>query len=266
MWQELVDAGLESKEARFYLAVLDMRRPTVAEAAERAEVSRTNAYDLTKRLAHRGLLSITEVGPTGKPAGRGRTVLTANDPGKLLEDLAERKEVLDGLVPKLRAMRAKGTSQPRVRYLEGTSGIKSALFETLEWPSPLRGILSMKDLLTVPGHNAMNEYIAGRRERRLTLRVVRSPERDYDNGWPTSAADFRESRYAPPGHIFTMTTIIGENEVAVMSSRRENFAMMIESAEYAQMQANLFAVLWSASSTTPGRAGAPPGLPAQESR
>ena len=48
-----------------------------------------------------------------------------------------------------------------------------------------------------------------------------------------------------------MTMIIGQDEVAVMSSRRENFAMMIESAEYAQMQAHLFEVLWSVSSTTP---------------
>ena len=138
MLQELVNAGLDAKEAKFYLAVLDMERPTVAQVAERAEVSRTNAYDITKRLVHRGLISITEIGPNGKPAGRGRGVLTANDPGHLLEEWAERKEVLDSLVPKLRAMRPKGGSQPRVRYLEGVSGIKSALFETLAWPSPLR--------------------------------------------------------------------------------------------------------------------------------
>ena len=251
MWEELVSAGLDPKEAKLYLAVLGMHRPTVAEAAERAGISRTNAYDIAKRMVHRGLLSITEVGPSGKPAGRGRGVLAAGDPGKLLDDWAERKEILDSLVPKLRAMRAKGSSQPRVRYLEGAAGMRSALFETLEWPSPLRGILSMRDLLSVPGETAMREYIAGRRARQLTLRVVRSPEKDYEDGWPTSAADYRESRYAPRDYLFTMTTIIGENTVAVMSSRRENFAMMIESSEYAQMQANLFEVLWSASGTDP---------------
>lgn len=249
MRQELVDAGLEPREARFYLAVLDMRRPTVAEAAERADVSRTNAYDITKRLVRRGLISTTEVGPTGKPAGRGRSVLTANDPAHLIEEWTARKEVLDNLVPKLRAMRAKGGSQPRVRYLEGSAGIRSALFETLDWPSPLRGILSMKDLLSVPGRSAMNEYIQARRDRELWLRVVRSPERDYERGWPTSQKDYRESRYAPAEYLFTMTMIIGVDEVAVMSSRRENFAMMIESVEYAQMQANLFEVLWSSSNT-----------------
>ena len=56
MWEQLVAAGLDPKEAKFYLAVLAMRRSTVAEAAERAGVSRTNAYDITKRMMHRGLL------------------------------------------------------------------------------------------------------------------------------------------------------------------------------------------------------------------
>lgn len=251
MWEDLVRIGLDPKEARLYLTVLDMDRPTVAEAADRAGVSRTNAYDITKRLVRRGLVSVTEVGSTGTPAGRSRSVLAANDPGQLLDDLEARRRELDSLVPRLQAMRAKGGSHPRVRYLEGDAGIRAALFETLSWPSPLRGILSMRDLLTVPGHSAMEEYIAGRKERGLWLRVVRSPEKDYEHGWPTSETDLRLSRYAPPDYVFTMTTVIGPDMVAVMSSRSENFAMMIESAEYAQLQTNLFEVLWSASGTEP---------------
>ena len=251
MWEQLVAAGLDPKEAKFYLAVLAMRKPTVAEAAERAGVSRTNAYDIAKRMTHRGLLSITEVGPNPKQAGRGRSVLVASDPARLLDDWSERKKSLDDLVPKLQAMREKGGSQPRVRYFEGVAGMRSALFETLEWPSPLRGILSMRDLLTVPGESAMRDYISERRSRHLALRVVRSPGKDYEQGWPTSDTDLRSSRHAPRDYIFTMTTIIGPDTVVVMSSRSENFAMMIESAEYAQMQANLFEVLWEASETNP---------------
>jgi len=45
--------------------------------------------------------------------------------------------------------------------------------------------------------------------------------------------------------------IIGPNAVAMLSSTRENFALVIESAEYAEMQRNLFEGLWSASATEP---------------
>ena len=67
--------------------------------------------------------------------------------------------------------------------------------------------------------------------------MVRSPERDIPRRWPTSRAALRVARYAPPDLVFTMTTIIGEDAVA----------MMIDSREYAQTQAGLFEVLWNAS-------------------
>jgi predicted transcriptional regulator len=248
VWTELVDIGLEPKEAKFYLAVLSMDRPTVAQVAEAVEVSRTNAYDIMKRLVHRGLLSLTESVPD---TGRGRAELQATDPQRLLDEWHQRKQLLDGLVPQLRAMHAKAGAQPRARYLEGSAGIRHALFQTLDWPSPLRGILSMRDLLTVPGEAAMDEYIATRKQRNLWLHVIRSPEKDFEHGWPTSDTDLRRTRYAPAGYLFAMTMIIGDDAVAMLSSPDENFALMIESADYAQMQSNLFQVLWDASDTKP---------------
>lgn len=251
MWAELVEAGLDPKEAKFYLAVLTMDAPTVAQAAEAADVSRTNGYDIAKRLAHRGLLSLTEAGPAGSAARRGRTVLRAADPQRLLDEWHQRRHTLEGLVPQLRAVHAKGGAAPRVRYLEGAGGIRTALFETLDWPSPLRGILSMRDLLTVPGDGAMREYIDARRRRSLWLDVVRSPEKDYAYGWPSSETDLRRTRHAPPGYLFTMTMIVGERAVVMISSKQENFALIIESAEYAQMQGHLFDALWSVSRPDP---------------
>jgi len=245
MWAELADAGLDPKEAKFYLATLSLDGPTVARAAEAAGVSRTNGYDIAKRLAHRGLISLVEGG------SGGRTVLRAADPGHLLDEWGQRRQALERLVPRLRAMHAKGGAAPRSRYLEGAAGIRTALFETLDWPSPLRGILSMRDLMAVPGSIAMREYVAGRRERGLWLNVVRSPEKDYASGWPSSAVDLRRTRYAPAGYLFTMTLIIGADAVAVISSTVENFALVIESAEYADTQRNLFEVLWTASDEQP---------------
>lgn len=37
-----------------------------------------------------------------------------------------------------------------------------------------------------------------------------------------------------------MTTVLGEHQVANLSSARETFAMVIDSEEYAEMQRNFF--------------------------
>jgi hypothetical protein len=44
-----------------------------------------------------------------------------------------------------------------------------------------------------------------------------------------------------------MTTFVGLHQVVSVSSAQETFAMVIESAEYAQMQSNFFDVLWGIS-------------------
>jgi sugar-specific transcriptional regulator TrmB len=254
MWAELAEAGLEPKEARFYLAALNMDSATIAQLAEASRISRTNAYDIAKRLARRGLVSLIEGGSQhGGPKARGRprTVVRVADPQRLLDEWSQRRRVLDSVVPQLRAFHAKAGTAPRVRYLEGTSGIRTALFETLDWPSPLRGVLSMRDLLSVPGVEAMQEYIAGRRERELWLHVLRSPEKDLPGGWPTSHDDYRRTRYVPDQYVFTMSIIIGDVSAAMISSKRENFALVVESLEYVEMHRNLFEVLWAVAAEDP---------------
>jgi predicted transcriptional regulator len=259
MWQRLVEAGLDAKDAHFYLAVLNRGRTTIADAARDAHVSRTNGYDIAKRLQSRGLVSRVETpaGATGDQ--RNLSHLVANDPAQLLEEWATRRRVLDDVVPELRALFSTSRARPKVRYLEGASGIRTALFETLEWASPIRGILSMRDLMTVPGEEAMAEYIDERRRRELVLHVIRTQGHDWPRGWPTSARDYRVVRHAPPEYEFTMTTVIGSQQVVTISSAREAFAMVIESEEYAEMQRNFFEVLWRASRVGDAdESGAPP--------
>jgi sugar-specific transcriptional regulator TrmB len=254
MWAELVEAGLEPKEARFYLAALNMDSATIAQLAEASRISRTNAYDIAKRLARRGLVSLIEGGShrdDPKARGRPRTIVRAADPQCLLDEWSQRRRVLESVVPQLRAFHAKAGTAPRVRYLEGASGIRTALFETLDWPSPLRGVLSMHDLLSVPGVEAMEEYIAGRRERQLWLHVLRSPEKDLPGGWPTSHDDCRRTRYVPAEYVFTMSMIIGDVSAVMISSKRENFALVVESLEYVEMHRNLFEVLWAVAAEDP---------------
>jgi hypothetical protein len=249
MWQSLVEAGLDPKDAHFYLAVLRGGQTTVAEAARAAHVSRTSGYDIARRLQARGLISRVESGPRDAEDLRTQSHLVANDPVHLLDEWTARRQVLDDVVPQLRALFSASRSRPKVRYLEGTSGIRAALFETLDWDSPIGGILSMRDLMAVPGEAAMAEYIARRRERELLLRVIRTRDHDWPGGWLTSARDYRVVKHAPPEYEFTMTTFVGSHQVVALSSARETFAMVIESAEYAETQRNFFDVLWGVSRT-----------------
>ena len=147
-----------------------------------------------------------------------------------------------------------------MRYYQGLEGIKAVLDETLACRSKtLLGILSMSDLYEVPGPRLDGRQCAppdrGRREPARGALATK----DVHPFWADDPADLRVLRYAPDDFSFSMTTYIYDDTVALISSRKENFAMTIESEEFAAMQTGLFETLWAvarpaaAGSKRPGR-------------
>jgi sugar-specific transcriptional regulator TrmB len=238
--QVLAQIGLQETEAKFYLAALELGEAPVRDIAAKAGISRTNAYDVFARLLEQKL--VTQVGG----AGNKIMLVAAEPPVQLTELLDARRRRLDMLLPELMSLHNRSSGKPRVRFHQGLEGIQLVLDDTLSARDKnLLGILSMRDLYEVPGRAWMDDLVRRRIEAGVFLRVIRSPIKDIANVWPQSATDLRDVRFASPDFVFTMTSYIYDNKVAIISSRRENFAMTIESEEFAMMQRNLFEVFWA---------------------
>jgi sugar-specific transcriptional regulator TrmB len=245
----LVQLGLHETEARFYLAALELGQAPVRDVAEKAGISRTNAYDVYSRLLEQRLVVQVAGGP-------GKALLVAAEPPEHIAGMfEERRRKLQALMPDLESLHNRSITKPRVRYYQGLEGIQTVLDETLACRSKsLVGILSMRDLYEVPGRAWMDDLVRRRIAAGVSLRAIRSRVNDLHQLWPQSESDLRQLRYAPPDVVFTMTMYIYDDKVASISSQDENFAMTIESAEFASMQRHLFEALWSASSPAPRRA------------
>lgn len=238
----LMELGFQDTEARFYLAALELGQAPVSDIAKKAEISRTNAYDVFARLLEQGL--VTQMG-----GASGKTMLVvAEAPEQLLAIFEERRRKLQSVMPELLCLHNRSVTKPKVRFYQGVEGIKTVLNDTIACRSKnLRSILSIRDLYQVPGRVWMDDLVRRRIEARVFLRVIRSPINDLDDLWPDSSDDLRELRFAPSAFAFTMTTYIFDEKVAVISSQRENFAMTIESEEFTNLQGNLFEALWAVS-------------------
>lgn len=254
MIEELVQIGLDPKAATLYLSILEMHEPTVAEVARVTNINRTTAYDLVNSLVQRGMVQLVD---SSRTKSRANTkVIRPQNPDRLLTDWLQTKVLLDKIVPQLQALQERSGPFPRTTYFEGAEGMRHALYETLTWGSDLCGIMSMEDLHNGIGKAATDDYVRERCKRKIWLRVVRSHEKDINEGWHSSAEEYRHARHAPDSYVYNMTSLIGADKVIMLSSRKENFALKIESAEYAEMQRNLFEVLWGVS-VDPGRATEP---------
>jgi len=239
--------GIGDKRARFYLAALELGEAPVQAVAQRAGISRTTAYDVLTRLTRDGLVSRVEKG--------GRLHITAEDPGRLLAVLDDRRRTIEAVLPDLRSRYSRSAARPRIRFYEGREGINTVLSDSLACRSKrLKGVLSMtSDVFKVLGQVAMNQYVERRIAAGVHLQVVRSRQQEAGRGrWLSRAEELRELRWAPPGAIFTMTGWTYDDKVSLISSRRENFGIIIQSEEFSDLMNTLFTVLWQASEPAEG--------------
>lgn len=235
--------GLGEKEAKVYLALLEMGEARAHDIAHKAGLNRPTAYDVLEKLAGDGL-----VGFYDKKKIRH---YVANEPETIRRSLEEKQRVFDSLLPQLKSVYNTLKAKPKISFYEGLEGIKTVFEDTLTAPNKqLCGILSMSDLFNIPGKQFMNWYVKKRIGLGLYLRVIRSKPKEVGETWPTSEQEKRQLRYAPEKMVFEMTAYIYGNKVGLISTTRENFGMIIESKEFATTMSYLFEALWQISRPT----------------
>jgi len=236
----LASLGLTGSLGRFYLAALSLGSATVQEVAREAGVGRTNAYTLLEKLRDDRLVTVVQK--------EGRTLIVAENPDVLARNLDDKQRALGAMLPDLRALYDKGASTPRFQVYDGVDGIKTVLNTVLAAQTDtVRGILSMQELLRSPGQAVIDHFIAERVTAGKWLHVLRSQSEETDDIWQDSDADLRRVRYTSAPDPFVMTLFLFDNKVGLISSRKENYGLIIESAEFANVQNALFDVMWAAS-------------------
>jgi sugar-specific transcriptional regulator TrmB len=123
--QALQSAGLSEKEAKVYLAALELGAAGAVQIARKSGINRGTTYLIAENLMLRGLMSSVE--------RDGHTLFSSEPPGQLLtriekesQTIEERKRGLEAALPELEALvKAGGTPRPSVRYYEGLQGLEA---------------------------------------------------------------------------------------------------------------------------------------------
>ncbi|MFD1330407.1 TrmB family transcriptional regulator [Methylopila musalis] len=243
--EKLARIGVSGTLYKLYVAAIGLGGGSVSEVAARAGMARTTAHDGLAKLEAEGLIRFVDHGK--------RRFVVAQDPGILLERAEARRQMLEDVMPTLRSMYHHENGQPNVRFHPGPEGIRTALWDTLAGEQKeLRATLSMRELMAEPGLEEMERFLKERARRGIWLRVIRSVERDIVPIWPSSVEEKRELRYAPAAHKLAMTCFIYGAKVCVISSARESYGLILESAEFAAFQAAMFDAMWSISTPAAG--------------
>jgi sugar-specific transcriptional regulator TrmB len=116
--QELKKLNLTEKEARVYLALLELGPSSPYKIAKRSRLKRPTAYVIAEELVEKGLIM--------QMTGEKKKQYIARSPESYIEDVEARVADAKKVLPELLALQRKQSEKPNVLYFEGVEGIKQA--------------------------------------------------------------------------------------------------------------------------------------------
>ena len=242
MEQQLIRLGLSHKEAKVYLALVELGGGTISLIAQRAHINRTTVYDV--------IVHLVEMGLATKAVGTKKQEYIAEPIEKLplilekrAETIAEQAKEAKTLVEQLRLLPKNTKGRPRIRYFDGTEGIKSLYEDSLLSREHIRSF-SSTDSLESFDQRYLHQYYRRRAAKRISIQAIINDVPSahlYKKQDPELA---REIRIVPKEKMDVKPEIyMYENKVAIFSLK-EKFAVLVESEDIANAFKKLYDLAW----------------------
>ncbi len=231
--------GLDKKEAKIYLAGLELGSASVLEFSRRTRLPRTTLYPILERLRRRGVFRVGKEKKT--------TVYIAESPRRLEEQMRERESLVEKTVPALELLQETARGGPGVTFYEGTDGFKRLWKQLLESEvKEYRLITSGVGLLDyVKEPYLVDRIISERKKRGIHSKQLIPESRATRKIVEKDINELRESRFLPKDVDLPATVIIFADQVAFITTRRENAMIILASGDVARTYKTLFDLVWS---------------------
>lgn len=249
-YKQIIEFGLDEKEARVFLAALELGGESVLAIAKKAGINRVATYDALENLIKRGLISTFVKGK--------RTHYSATEPDRLehlleleKQEITNKENVLGRLMPELKSLYNFSTKKPKVMYYEGKAGVKTIQNSFLKVPDKMLRLIYYYDVLnTAFSKKEMEEY--GERRSRLNIKIKAIAVIKDKNLNIHKIGDPNVERAYVSYDDFPMEsdiTIYGNNIAFV--SLKQLFGVVIENEELAKTMKSFFDLAWNISKKNP---------------
>lgn len=237
IYNTLQDLGLEDKEIKIYLALLELGEATVLNISRKSKVNRASIYYILEKMKKKGL--VTHVEKSGKEA------FAPTDPTLLLNQQKSKIQNLKSIVPDLKHIHTKSDKKPTVKFFEGIEGIKTVYQDTLTAKTEILDYANSKQIREHwPKYD--QDYIKLRSKKKIPLRCIAPFDKYGQQVKSEDKKHFRQTRLINPKDLNLNDEIkIYDNKIAMISFGKNPFAVIIESETLANTQRAIFEMAWS---------------------
>jgi HTH-type transcriptional regulator, sugar sensing transcriptional regulator len=231
----LMEFGLNEKEAKVYLFLLERGQNKAQDISKQTGIIRQTVYELLNKLEHLGLVSeITQ---------NKKNSFEASKPDKLLSLLDEKKKILESVMPSLNELENKITSRSNARLYRGIKGIKAINEEVLKSKE-------IKTILPKFGEELMKDFYVGnfsvkRIKRKTPLKILRGEiKNEFQKSILTDKKALREVRFLEELNEIETQWILYNDSIAIISFHKDPFGVIIEDKLICATFNLLYEILW----------------------
>lgn len=227
--KNLIEAGLEPKEAEIYLAVLHLGKATIADIARKSQVKRMTVYQYIDRLVHKNLLYKTAQGK--------RVFYVAENPEKILKILENRKKHFEKMLPDLKSIFAQSSHKPQVRFYEGIEGLRAIYDEMTKTSQIVYGAFSQDKYEQIFNQKDIEKFYENLKESGGMIKdlVENTPVGRRNVKELGIREGLRKAKLLPEGFTLAVDLLVAGNKVA-MISLVNLIGIVIENPEIADLQ------------------------------
>jgi len=237
--KELEKLGFNDKEAKVYLAGLELGMANIEQIAKKSGVKRTTLYDVVEGLKAKGYL--TRVKKDKK------YLWMAENPERIEKDLEYKKEIFDKISPNLKSITNLLFNKPEVKYYEGLENIKKVYLETLKYPDSQIWSFNTKNVYKVFNEQEFEKkYVDARVKKKIFIRFISEDYPFIREEQKQDEEKFRQIKILPKGLAnFEMDIFMfGRQETAFISFKDE-IALFVRSEDIYKMMRNIFNICWN---------------------
>lgn len=245
MIETLLKLGLSEKEAKVYLAALELGSAPASKIAQKSGLNRPTTYVILEKLSNQGLVTSYDKGKV--------QFFTAEDPEQLARlireqerDLELRANELKEKLPELKALFGK-TDRPKVLVYDSVEAASEYFYNKLKRGDDIYGFTNL-DLIkkTAAYHEPPEADIRIKRNIRTNIIYTSSAGRDENEN---SEKELRKAKYIPyESFPFKSVITIAPTEGVVFMRNPGNAIdtmVVIENKDIAESLKAVFDLLWN---------------------
>jgi sugar-specific transcriptional regulator TrmB len=232
--QALTQFGLNDKQAKVYLACLELGPASILEIAKKSGINRATAYYIIEELIAKSLLTQTAL--------KKRKLFAAAEPADIMNLIKEKEELLKSILPDLNALNNLSIKKPKIRFYEGDEGIYKVVKDYLT---------AHKEALKFANHEQFDlalkydpELVSKRIKHNIFLRMIVP---DLPKSWEWQKKDKSQLRktkiVSNKKYPFQTEVTIYNNKIA-LTSYKEKIGVIIESKPIAETLKMVFNLCW----------------------